>query len=241
MMRGVTAASARGRAVAGLVAAGVVGLVALVGLVFWGAFSLLGSGGSQEASVAEPAVTVPETAVAVSPSPELVVADGTCVNPAEVDRSDPDKVAAAVMSIAFCFDSVLDTNTTDALRRAEPLLTENMGALLADNRGSRNALSAQFLEAGKQRGYTYTTVEFVGSDAHHHHEGESLEEAHDHARDDEGGVHVSTQYVKWTWVPRDGKGEMAGGYAVWTMNLVQDGAGAWAVDSFILGSFEPEF
>lgn len=210
--------------------AGIAVVSAIIVLIIAGVVALIAQGplSQQEArvEVSSPAPTSSIAATAEpSVSPELIVADGTCVDPSSVDRSDPDKVAEAVMSISFCYDSVLDATTTDAMRRAEPLMSENMRSLLVDN--GRNALSSQFLEAAKGRGYSFVDVVSVGSDAHGAEHG--------------SGNYQVTKMATWKWKSRDVKGTMDGGYAVWTMTLIQDESGNWVLDSYQLGAFQPAF
>lgn len=181
------------------------------------------TGGSPSAS------SSPTVSVTAEAGAEL--AEGACPDVGGVDRSDADAVAAAVMGIGFCFDSTVDKTMTDALRRAEPLMTEQMKGLLVEN--GHNALAGQFLVAYEQRAYTTVTVEVVGADSH---DGEGGADALA-----DGRVRYSTQYASWQWVSRFGEGSMPGGYSVWTMRLVQDDAGLWLVDGYELGSFVPAF
>lgn len=204
------------------------GLIAL--LVWIG--SLMGQNSVSEAPSESPSSSIgPAASATATAGTEL--AEGACPDIGEVDRSDADAVAAAVMGIGFCFDSTVDQTMTDALRRAEPLMTEQMKGLLVEN--GHNALASQFLVAYEQRAYTTVTVEFMGADSHDHEEDPTA--AADEHSDEH--VHYSTQYASWQWVSRIGEGSMPGGYSVWTMRLVQDDAGLWLVDGYELGSFAP--
>lgn len=206
--------------------------VAVTGLLVW----VIGLASGDDDQVTTPTVTTSSASATATASVSAELAEGACPEAGEVDRTDADAVAAAVMGIGFCFDSTVDQTMTDALRRAEPLMTEKMRGLLVEN--GHNALANQFLVAYEQRAYTTVTVEFMGSDSHVHDEtvagGE--EEGHD---EHEEGVRYSTQYASWQWQSRIGGGSMPGGYSVWTMRLVQDEAGLWLVDGYELGSFMP--
>lgn len=204
----------------------VVGVGLVVVLVWVG--SLMGQNSVSEAPSGSPsASSIPTVSATATAGTEL--AEGACPVMGEVDRSDADAVAAAVMGIGFCFDSTVDQTMTDALRRAEPLMTEQMKGLLVEN--GHNALAGQFLVAYEQRAYTTVTVELMGADAYDREEGP---EGSADAR-----VRYSTQYASWQWISRIGGGSMPGGYSVWTMRLVQDDAGLWLVDGYELGSFVP--
>lgn len=92
------------------------GLIAL--LVWIG--SLMGQNSVSEAPSESPSASIgPAASATATAGTEL--AEGACPDIGEVDRSDADAVAAAVMGIGFCFDSTVDQTMTDALRRAGSL------------------------------------------------------------------------------------------------------------------------
>lgn len=111
--------------------------------------------------------TVATTPPAVAPNPEQHVADlpsepavlpaGVVPKPGEVDFSDPNQVAAAVVTALYTVDTSVDHSPTDAYRRARPWLTDSFADALAD---APPAGGADWLELN--HGGCYTTV----SDAH---------------------------------------------------------------------------
>lgn len=203
-------------------------LVGLVALTFWGFISQgQDKGTSQAGSTSSSAPVASATSLAAGPTAGPDIAEGKCDGPIDVDRSNPDDVAYRIMKISFCFDTTVDDSTTDAMRRASSLMSEDMQSLLVET--GKNSLSGQFLTYGKVRGYTNPVVKSVGSDAM----------AHDHGDSEE--AHVSSMYVQWYWEGRDDAPRVEGGSAVWNMRLIPDGQGGWVMDSYELGSFTTAF
>lgn len=171
--------------------------------------------------------TTSTSAAPASPSPTSTaentaddIAEGTCTDPNTVDRSDPEALIKGFTEIAFCWDSTKDHNTTAALLRAQPLLTEDYYKSLDPN--VRNAMSADFLAVSKSKAYTLPVVSFAPEEA------EEMPE----------GFIAKDVIVEWTWLGRDGY-EYKGGRSLATVAAVEE-AGQWAISGMQINSTTSE-
>ncbi len=188
----------RNKAKVGIAAAILTLLAVAVGMLVW----LLGSGLSRSdtadddgqtnagptrsasASPVEPRRVTP-TGTASAPAQP---ADGTCMDPAAVDRTDPDAVAYTMASVSHCWDSMTDTTTTAGAMRGRALMSEKWAAQQVEP--ERNALQGQFSAAAAHQGYSVPEVSATGSDTNQ-----------DVAADKKARGYTT----KWKWKGRDGK------------------------------------
>lgn len=214
-------------ALAGLLLAFVVIVALIVYVLFRGA-----SGSSEKASEdgfvpvqqsSSAQVAEPASASAVA-SEALEVADGQCVDSAVADRSSAQSVAKTFMQAAFCWDSVLDSNTVAAQLRASDLVTEKYQGILLEQKDMRNSLEGEFAEARSQKAYTKVNVQPTPGDFAGEQSGKVL-----------------TGYIaQWSWVSRTGSGVLPGGRSGWDFVLVQDESGQWAVDEVHVNFMEED-
>ncbi|WP_237223467.1 hypothetical protein [Rothia nasimurium] len=172
--------------------------------------------------------TTSTSAAPASPSPTSTaentaddIAEGSCTDPATVDRSDAEELIKGFTEIAFCWDSTTDPNTTAALLRAQPLLTEDYYKSLDPN--VRNAMSADFLAVSKSKAYTLPVVSFAPEET------EEMPE----------GFIAKDVIVEWTWLGRDGY-EYKGGRSLATVAAVEEEPGKWAISGMQINSTTSE-
>ncbi len=152
--------------------------------------------GQDEDAPAEQGTESPAASASSSATPsEAPVADGTCYDPADVDRNNATAVAQAYVAISYCWDSTVDPNTTAALMRAESLMSPEWAA--AQDSPQRNSMQSQFNAAYDHEAYSVPTVERTRGDG-----------------DQDVAVDKAVRGVttKWSWQGRDGA-TAAGGNA----------------------------
>lgn len=149
------------------------------------------------------------------------IAEGSCTDPATVDRSDPEALIKGFTEIAFCWDSTKDPNTTAAILRAQPLMTEDYYKSLDPN--VRNAMSADFLAVSQSQAYTLPRVSFAPDEFGQLPEGVSAKEV----------------IIEWTWLGRDGY-EYKGGRSLATVAAVEEEPGKWAISGMQINSTTSE-
>lgn len=163
--------------------------------------------------------TPSSTSTALNPVDEL--AEGSCTDPNTVDRSDAEALIKGFTEIAFCWDSTKDPNTTAAILRAQPLLTEDYYKSLDPN--VRNAMSADFLAVSQSQAYTLPRVSFAPDEFGQLPEGVSAKEV----------------IIEWTWLGRDGY-EYKGGRSLATVAAVEEEPGKWAISGMQINSTTSE-
>ncbi|MFW0120238.1 hypothetical protein ACN08Y_10030 [Rothia sp. P5764] len=174
------------------------------------------SAGGTSTSAATPSITSTQlTAI----SDEL--AEGSCTDPATINRSDPEAVIKGFTEIAFCWDSTTDANTTAAVLRAQPLLTEDYYKSIDPN--VRNSMNADFLAVSSSQAYTIPKVSFAPDEAGQVPEGFTAKEV----------------IVEWTWLGRDGY-EYKGGRALVSVAAVEEEPGRWAISGMQINSISSE-
>ncbi|MGH1977245.1 hypothetical protein [Rothia sp. L_38] len=201
-------------------------LLSVLGLVV-AIFILWPDKDTNEESSTAPVNTSPAATASPSPSATLsiaerreLLAEGSCTDPAAVDRSDPEALIKGFTEIAFCWDSTTDPNTTAAILRAQPLLTEEYYNSLDPN--VRNAMSADFLAVSKSKAYTLPVVSFAPEET------EEMPE----------GFIAKDVIVEWTWLGRDGY-EYKGGRSLATVAAVEE-EGQWAISGMQINSTTSE-
>lgn len=159
------------------------------------AFVLVGCGTQQtQKTESSPAA---ETSTTASPSSSAhTVADGTCYDLTQVDRTSATDVAQAFSAVSYCWDSTLDGRTTDGMLRAKEIMSAEFYQTQAESE-TRNVLQAQFNEAYKHEGYTSVKASQTPGDTNQDIDGDKAVRG------------VSTQ---WEWTGRDGK-NLPGGRA----------------------------
>lgn len=202
-------------------------LLSVLGLVV-AIFILWPDKGTNEESSTAPASTSPVATASPSPSATLsiaerreLLAEGSCTDPATVDRSDAEELIKGFTEIAFCWDSTKDPNTTAAILRAQPLMTEDYYKSLDPN--VRNAMSADFLAVSQSQAYTLPRVSFAPDEFGQLPEGVSAKEV----------------IIEWTWLGRDGY-EYKGGRSLATVAAVEEEPGKWAISGMQINSTTSE-
>ena len=229
----------------------IVVVVAVVAILLWprpgspAAQTAPSQSPSPSASQASPSTAVSDWPVATAAPREAGVApgDGTFLDPAGVDRTDPDAVAEATAVLLASHDALLDDSEASAKLRAKPLLDP---ALLEGPSAENPSPGPQWLEAQQHDAYTQPlvtplTVPALG----HAHEGESEAEHAEH----EGRVGQSTELaggeaalgyeydVLYHWQGRDGwvSEPEAGQKRAVRLSLVERD-GVWVVARAFYGS-----
>lgn len=98
----------------------------------------------------------PSNTQSAVPTGEAGVPRGGVIDPATVDFSDPDQVADATVTTMATSDTLIDLSPMDASRRAEPWLTPEYYAMVAEPIPGGGG--APWLELEKYDGYTTTTL-----------------------------------------------------------------------------------
>lgn len=203
----------------------IIGLTVLI-LAFT-IYTLLSPQGSREdAPIATMGTsTATASASASEPSADLAavdeLAEGSCTDPATVDRADPQALIKGFTEIAYCWDSTVDPNTTVPILRAQPLMTEEYYQSLDPN--VRNSMNADFLAVSESKAYTLPEVTFAPEEAEQMPEGFIAKEV----------------IVDWTWLGRDGY-EYKGGRALVTVAAVEEEPGLWAISTMQVNSITSE-
>lgn len=188
-------------------------VLAVVGIMLWpdGEEPAAQAGPTPSASTAAPSAA--PSRVPVTPAPReagVAPGDGTFLDPADVDRTDPDAVATAAATLFASHDTLLDGSEESARWRAKPLLDP---ALLEGPFVETPSPGAAWLEAQQHDGYTSPKVTPLTVPAlEHAHEGETEAEHAAH----EGRVGQPTETaegvpalgyefdVHYRWGGRDG-------------------------------------
>ncbi len=173
------------------------------------------------ATTSTSAATATPSATSTAENTADDIAEGSCTDPATVDRSDAEELIKGFTEIAFCWDSTTDPNTTAAILRAQPLLTEEYYNSLDPN--VRNSMNADFMAVYKSKAYTLPKVSFAPEEV-----GQMPE-----------GLDAKDVIVEWTWLGRDGY-EYKGGRALATVAAVEVEPGQWAISGMQINSVTSE-
>ncbi|MGV3016903.1 hypothetical protein [Rothia sp. 88186D007BW] len=174
-----------------------------------------------QVSASASTVTATSSATSTAESTADDIAEGSCTDPATVDRSDSEALIKGFTEIAFCWDSTADPNTTAAILRAKPLLTEEYYNSLDPN--VRNSMNADFMAVYKSKAYTLPRFSFAPEEA------DQMPE----------GLDAKDVIVEWTWLGRDGY-EYKGGRALATVTAVEEEPGQWAINGMQINSVSSE-
>lgn len=155
---------------------------------------------------------------AVTQSPETT---SNCSGPEEVDRNNVEEVMQEFLKTAYCWDSVKDPNTTVAVLRAKPLLTDQYADSL--NPDIRNSMNAEFSEAFKDKAFTVPDITFPPTDADHD------------ASTDE--IMTREAIVEYVWMSPSGHSK-PGGRALVTVGAEKSSNGQWAINNLQINSME---
>lgn len=177
---------------------------------------LVGCGSTQQENTDTSPTAESTTSVSIAPtaSPSTgtrTVADGTCYDLSQVDRTSATDVAQAYSAVAYCWDSTLDGRTTDGMLRAKDIMSDEFYQTQAESQ-TRNMLQAQFNEAYKHEGYTSVKVSQTPGDTNQDIDSDKAVRG------------VSTQ---WEWTGRDGQ-NLPGGRAQDNVYLEKHN-GVWEV------------
>lgn len=193
-----------------LTAVGLIPLALATVLVGCGAQQTPSSQSSPTAETSTSVSVSASTTASTSPSTRAV-ADGTCYNLAQVDRTSATDVAQAFSAVAYCWDSTTDGRTTDGMLRAKDIMSEQFYQTQAESQ-TRNMLQAQFNEVYKHEGYTSVKVSQTPGDTNQDIDSDKAVRG------------VSTQ---WEWTGRDGE-TLSGGRAQDNVYLEKHN-GVWEV------------
>lgn len=125
-----------------------------LGVVAWlGVSALLAGDPQPSAPDPSPSVSQPWTwpVQTVEPSEPVVPGEGTFVDPAGVDRTDPDAVAEAAARALASHDTLTDEDYTDSEARALEFYAPELPPMGAAERAT---VGASWLEAQEHDGYT---------------------------------------------------------------------------------------
>lgn len=179
---------------------------------------LVGCGTQQTQKTESSPAAETTTSVSISPSVTAspsssarTVADGTCYDLSDVDRTSATDVAQAYSAVSYCWDSTIDGRTTDGMLRAKEIMSDEFYQTQAESE-TRNMLQAQFNEAYKHEGYTSVKVSQTPGDTNQDIDGDKAVRG------------VSTQ---WEWTGRDGQ-NLPGGRAQDNVYLEKHN-GVWEV------------
>lgn len=190
---------------------------------------LVGCGTQQTPSSESSPTAEASTSVSISPSATAspsnsarTVADGTCYDLKQVDRTSATDVAQAYSAVAYCWDSTTDERTTDGILRAKEIMSDEFYQTQAQSQ-TRNALQAQFNQAYKHEGYTSVKVSQTPGDTN---------------QDIDGDKAVRGVSTEWDWTGRDGQ-TLPGGRAQDNVYLEKHN-GVWEVVAVDNSLFEDQ-
>lgn len=148
-----------------------------------------------------------------SPSKTYELAAGSCPSASKADRTDASSTAYYYLYITHCWDSVLDTNKTDAVLRASDLMSKEWLDIQKDAAGVKNSSQNAFTQAKKIEAYSVPSVNRTVGDV-------DQDVAADKA--------VRGFTTSWYWQARDAAAQQAGGKDQIIVYL-EKRAGVWEV------------
>ncbi len=157
--------------------------------------------------------SAPAETVTPSPSKSYELAAGSCPSASKADRTDAASTAYYYLYITHCWDSVLDTNKTDAVLRASDLMSAEWLETQHDADGVKNSSQNAFTQAKKIEAYSVPSVNRTVGDV-------DQDVAADKA--------VRGFTTSWYWQARDTAAQQAGGEDQIIVYLEKHG-GVWEV------------
>lgn len=181
----------------------------------------VGCSSSQPEEAAPAPVTT--TARTIAPEEDTMnsIADGNCLNPEDIDTSNPDALSRGYVIMTYCWDSVHDRTLTAASIRAKELMTEEFAQRQVEP--ERNAAQGMFNQAYKHQAYSQPSV--------------TLSPTEVNSQDTENSA-TRVYLVEWDWIGRDGT-TSTGGKAIASVGMVKEGD-TWKVSGSATDGFVEE-
>lgn len=168
---------------------------------------------STAASSSASSSSAPVETATPSPSKTYELAAGSCPSASKADRTDAVSTAYYYIYITHCWDSVLDTNKTDAVLRASDLMSKEWLAIQKDAAEVKNSSQNSFTQAQKIEAYSVPSVNRTVGDVD---------------QDVSADKAVRGFTTSWYWQARDAAAQQAGGKDQIIVYLEKH-AGIWEV------------